>query len=185
MNPFWSIRGEVKFREVYDLIIYFVKWSFMKFSIFWVNSNTVYRGCPQVSTKNLLNCIQSETMCTVVVSKTSCKHRNHPILRKVVAPHQDFFFFKNHDFSRFWINFSDGPSESNGDLKTVPRVKILHYHQLYLNRPDPIVFMSVAVDTSGHIYDDCSRNGPSVSVSLLPNSVQRNLAECYAHWWLV
>ena len=52
---------------------------------------------------------------------------------------------------------SDGPSESDGALKTVPRVKILHYHQLYLNRPDPIVFMSVTVDTSGYIYDDFSR----------------------------
>jgi hypothetical protein len=45
-------------------------------------------------------------MCAVVVSKTSCNDRNHPILRGVIAPHQFFFFFKNHDFSRFLINFS-------------------------------------------------------------------------------
>ena len=32
-------------------------------------------------------------MCAVVVSKTSCNDRNHPILRGVIAPHQDFFFF--------------------------------------------------------------------------------------------
>ena len=31
-------------------------------------------------------------MCAVVVSKTSCKDRNHRILRGVIAPHQDFFF---------------------------------------------------------------------------------------------
>jgi hypothetical protein len=41
----------------------------------------------------------------------------------------------------------------------VTRGKILHYqsHQIYLNRPDPIAFMTVAVDTSGRIYDDFSR----------------------------
>jgi hypothetical protein len=32
-------------------------------------------------------------MCAVVVSQTSCNDRNHPILRGVIAPHQDFFFF--------------------------------------------------------------------------------------------
>ena len=31
-------------------------------------------------------------------------------------------------------------------------------HQLHLNRPDPIVFMTVSVDTSGRIYDDFSRS---------------------------
>ena len=45
-------------------------------------------------------------MCAVVVSKTSCKDRNHRILLGVIAPHQDFFFFcENHEFSRFLINF--------------------------------------------------------------------------------
>jgi hypothetical protein len=39
-----------------------------------------------------------------VVIKTSCKDRNHPILRWVIAPHL-FFFCKNHGFSRFLINF--------------------------------------------------------------------------------
>jgi hypothetical protein len=39
----------------------------------------------------------------------------------------------------------------------VVRKKILHYHQLYINRPDPIAFLPVAVDTSGRIYDDFSR----------------------------
>ena len=37
------------------------------------------------------------------------------------------------------------------------RTKIRHYKQLYINRPDPIAFMPVAVDTSGRIYDDFSR----------------------------
>ena len=33
----------------------------------------------------------------------------------------------------------------------------IHYRQLYLNRPDPIAFIPVVVDTSGRIYDDFSR----------------------------
>ena len=52
---------------------------------------------------------------------------------------------------------SDGAPEPDGVLKTVARAKIIHYRQLYLNRPDPIAFMPVAVDTSGRIYDDFSR----------------------------
>jgi hypothetical protein len=39
----------------------------------------------------------------------------------------------------------------------VVRKKILHYRQLYINRPDPISFLPVAVDTTDHIYDDFSR----------------------------
>ncbi len=46
---------------------------------------------------------------------------------------------------------------SDGALRTVVRKKILHCHQLYINRPDPIVFLPVAVDTTGRIYDDFSR----------------------------
>ena len=37
------------------------------------------------------------------------------------------------------------------------RKKILHYRQLYLNRPDPIAFLPTAVDTTGRLYDDFSR----------------------------
>ena len=37
------------------------------------------------------------------------------------------------------------------------RAKIRHYRELYINRPDPIAFMPVAVDTSGCVYDDFSR----------------------------
>jgi hypothetical protein len=35
-------------------------------------------------------------------------------------------------------------------------IKILHYRQLYINRPDPIVFLPAAVDTTGRLYDDFS-----------------------------
>ena len=42
-------------------------------------------------------------------------------------------------------------------LKAVVRDKIIHYRQVYLNRPDPIAFMSFGFNTSGLIYDDFSR----------------------------
>jgi hypothetical protein len=52
---------------------------------------------------------------------------------------------------------SDGAPEPDGDIKTVDRKKILHYRQLYVDRPDPIAFMPVTLDTSGRIYDDFLR----------------------------
>ena len=51
---------------------------------------------------------------------------------------------------------SDGVPELDGALRAVTRKKILHYRQLYVDRPEPIAFMPVAVDT-GRIYDDFSR----------------------------
>ena len=55
------------------------------------------------------------------------------------------------------IRRSDGAPEPDGALKVVDRKKIIHYHQLYLDHPEPIAFMSVAVDTSDRIYDDFLR----------------------------
>jgi hypothetical protein len=55
------------------------------------------------------------------------------------------------------IRRSDGAPEPDGTLKVVDRKKIIHYRQLYIDRPEPIAFMPVGVDTSGHIYDDFLR----------------------------
>jgi hypothetical protein len=52
---------------------------------------------------------------------------------------------------------SDGAPEPDGALRVVARTKILHDRQLYFNRPDPIAFLPVAVDTTGRMYDDFSR----------------------------
>jgi hypothetical protein len=52
---------------------------------------------------------------------------------------------------------SDGAPEPDGAFREATRTKIRHYRQLYINRPDPITFMPVAVDTSGRVYDDFSR----------------------------
>jgi hypothetical protein len=52
---------------------------------------------------------------------------------------------------------SDGAPEPDGATKAVGRKKIIHYRQLYVDRPDPIAFMPVAVDTSSRIYDDFLR----------------------------
>jgi hypothetical protein len=53
---------------------------------------------------------------------------------------------------------SDGSPELDGALWEVDRKKILHYHHLYLHRPDPIAFLPSAVDTTGQLYDDFSRS---------------------------
>ena len=52
---------------------------------------------------------------------------------------------------------SDGAPELDGALREVARKKILHYRQLYSNRPDPIAFLPAAADTTGRVYDDFSR----------------------------
>jgi hypothetical protein len=49
---------------------------------------------------------QTEGMCAVVVSKTSCKDRNHPILRGVIVPHYFFFFAKIMIFLDFYSIFT-------------------------------------------------------------------------------
>ena len=51
----------------------------------------------------------------------------------------------------------DGVPEPDGDLKVVTRKKIIHYHQLYIDHPEPITFIPVPLDTSGRIYDDFLR----------------------------
>jgi hypothetical protein len=55
------------------------------------------------------------------------------------------------------IRRSDGAPEADGTLRVVTRKTIIHYLQLYIDRPDPIAFMPVAVDTSDRIYDDFLR----------------------------
>ena len=52
---------------------------------------------------------------------------------------------------------SDGAPEFDGALRSVDRKKILHYRQLYIDRPEPIAFIPVTVDTSVRIYDDFLR----------------------------
>jgi hypothetical protein len=52
---------------------------------------------------------------------------------------------------------SDCDPDLDGTVREVDKKKILHYRQLYINRPDPIVFLPSAVDTTGRLYDDFSR----------------------------
>ncbi len=52
---------------------------------------------------------------------------------------------------------SDGVPEPDGSLRVVSRKKILLYRQLYLDHPEPMVFIPSVVDTSGLIYDDFLR----------------------------
>ncbi len=74
---------------------------------------------------------------------------------------------------------SDGAPEPDGVIKVVTRKKIIHYRQLYVDRPDPIAFMPVAVDTSDRIYDDFLRLLFLYShreASALANDIRRNSA---------
>ena len=49
---------------------------------------------------------------------------------------------------------SDGAPDPDGALKAAVRIKIRHYRNLYLNRPDPITFIPLSMDTTGRLYDD-------------------------------
>jgi hypothetical protein len=49
---------------------------------------------------------------------------------------------------------SDGSPDSDGTLMEAARIKIRHYRNVYLNRPDPIAFIPLTVDTTGLLYDD-------------------------------
>ena len=52
---------------------------------------------------------------------------------------------------------SDGDPDPDGTLKDTVRIKIRNYRNFYLNRPDPIAFVPLTVDTTGHLYDDFIR----------------------------
>jgi len=49
---------------------------------------------------------------------------------------------------------SDGAPDPDGALKEATRIKIRHYRNIYLNRPDPITYLPLAVETSFRLYDD-------------------------------
>jgi hypothetical protein len=51
---------------------------------------------------------------------------------------------------------SNGP-QSEDTLKNEVRKKIIHYHQLYADKPDPVVFPPITVNTSDLVYDDFVR----------------------------
>ncbi len=72
---------------------------------------------------------------------------------------------------------SDGAPEPDGVLQKVDRDKIRHYRQIYPDRPDPITFIPLAVDTSGRVYDDFNRPiflNAHREASALANEIPRN-----------
>ena len=52
---------------------------------------------------------------------------------------------------------STGTPQSDGALNKTARMKIIHYRQIYVDRPDPIVFLPITVSTSGRVYEDFAR----------------------------
>ena len=55
------------------------------------------------------------------------------------------------------IRRSDGAPDPDGPLKDVVRIKIRHYRNLYLNHPDPMVFIPLGVDTTVRLYESFIR----------------------------
>jgi hypothetical protein len=53
--------------------------------------------------------------------------------------------------------YSTGAPQLDGTLNKTVRMKIRHYRQIYADRPDPIVFLSITVSTSGRVYEDFAR----------------------------
>ena len=49
---------------------------------------------------------------------------------------------------------SDGAPDPDVVFKEFARIKISHYRNLYLNLPDPIAFIPLAVDTTGRMSHD-------------------------------
>ena len=45
----------------------------------------------------------------------------------------------------------------DGTFNKAGRMKIRHYRQIYADRPDPIVFLTITVSTSGRVYEDFTR----------------------------
>ena len=52
---------------------------------------------------------------------------------------------------------STGSPQPDGALNKAVRMKIRYYRQVYADRPDPIVFLPIAVGTSGRVYEDFAR----------------------------
>ncbi len=55
------------------------------------------------------------------------------------------------------ISSSTGAPQPDDTLNNAVRIKVRHYRQIYTDRTDPIVFLSVVMSTSGRVYDDFSR----------------------------
>jgi hypothetical protein len=52
---------------------------------------------------------------------------------------------------------STGDPHPDGVLNETVRMKIRRYRQVYVDTPDPIVFLPITVSTSGHVYEDFTR----------------------------
>jgi hypothetical protein len=52
---------------------------------------------------------------------------------------------------------STGAPQPDGVLNKADRIKIRCYRQIYVDRTDPTVFLTVTENTSGHVYEDFTR----------------------------
>ncbi len=77
---------------------------------------------------------------------------------------QDYVFFQEDiildlDVSVWKVHRvpSTGGPQPDGALNKTARMKNRHYRQIYEDRSDPIVFLSIVVSTSGRVYEDFTR----------------------------
>jgi hypothetical protein len=84
---------------------------------------------------------------------------------------------------------STGAPQSDGVLNKTVRMKIRHYRQIYVDRPDPIVFLSIVVSTSGRVYEDFARlHFLHSHREFYPEKYLRNrtsFVSCEFHVWLI
>ncbi len=52
---------------------------------------------------------------------------------------------------------STGAPQPDGVLRNVVIKKIRHYRHLYEDKTDPVIFLTVTMNTSGRVYDDFVR----------------------------
>jgi hypothetical protein len=94
----------------------------------------------------------------VVLQKPHCLPPPRTLILDFTLTHTRFRRSQLHSLGQLTHSRrSDGAPDLDGALRTVTRARIRHYRQLYINRPEPIASMPVAVDTSGRVYDDFSR----------------------------
>ena len=138
---------------------------------------------------------EGQNLCTDTATeqpmfKTSSEHRTLDLANKCMT--KDFLSVFHLMGQLTNTRHSDGAPDPDGSLKEVVRIRIRHYHNLYLNRPDPIGFIPLTVDTTGRLYDDFSRlfflhdhREASVLTNELPEESDQFRFirdECFANW---
>ena len=77
----------------------------------------------------------------------------HTLMMDVTMTHDRYGRTTQHTYGTLTHQVSSTGPQSDGVLNNEARIKIRDYRQLYADRPDPIVFLPVVVNTSGRVFD--------------------------------